>query len=169
MPVSRALRQLLRIRELEEEQSRLALELAVSELRRLEQALDASAQWDRRGRGLIDASARSGALTDRLSGLEESRAAGRLKAALTPRIAEEEQEVAALREKFLERRVERRQAETLIEESEARDEIEAGRRHQMALDDWHRSRRRRETGQPEPARERDGWIGAAGSSAGEET
>jgi hypothetical protein len=144
MAISSALRQLKRIRELEEEQCRVALESAVAELRRLEQALEAGAEWDRRGRALVDSSAHSGQLTDRLAGMEESRAAGRLRKALLPRLANAELEVAALREDFLAKRVERRQAETLIEEAEARDAIEADRRSQQSLDDWHRSRRHRE-------------------------
>jgi hypothetical protein len=38
------------------------------------------------------------------------------------------------------KRVERRQAETLIREEEERVKIEEGRRSQQALDDWHRFR-----------------------------
>jgi hypothetical protein len=147
MAISVALRQLLRIRELEEEQCRLRLEEAVAELRRLEHAAEAAAQWDRRGRGLLAASAHSGQLADRLAGMEESRAATRLTSVLTPRIADEELEVIAMREEFLAKRVERRQAETLIEEAAARDAIEAERRIQQTLDDWHGSRRHRESAQ----------------------
>ena len=86
MAASRALRRLLRIRDIEEEQSRLALESALSQLNRLEHALAATAERDRRGRRLVDASARTGELPDRLAGLEETRAAGRHAAALAPRI-----------------------------------------------------------------------------------
>jgi hypothetical protein len=140
MPVSRSLRRLLRIRDLEEEQSRLALESALGELNRLEHALAASAARDRRGRRLVGASVRSGELPDRLAGLEETQAAGRSAAALAPRLAETELEVVARREEFLGKRLERRQAETLIEESAARDAVEAGRHGQQALDDWYRAR-----------------------------
>jgi hypothetical protein len=45
-----------------------------------------------------------------------------------------------MRQKFLSKRVERRQAETLIRETQARDATEAGRRDQRALDDWYRFR-----------------------------
>jgi hypothetical protein len=45
MAVSRALRRLLRIRELEEEQCRLALESTLGELNRLESALAGPAGW----------------------------------------------------------------------------------------------------------------------------
>ncbi len=42
------------------------------------------------------------------------------------------------------KRVEHRQAETLIQETEAREAIEAGRRGQQALDGWYSSRLYRE-------------------------
>src|SRR5271166_1600976 len=108
MAVSRAMRRLLKIRDLAEEQSRLQLESALSELRRLEQALESTAERDRRGRRLIERSARTGELPDRLAGLEESRSAGRHATALAPRIADEELEVVSLRREFLLKRVGRR-------------------------------------------------------------
>jgi hypothetical protein len=150
MAVSRALRRLLRIRDLEEEQGRLALESALGELRHLENALAAAVERDRRGRRLVEASARTGELPDRLAGLEETRAAGRRSAALGEWIADAELDVAALRQEFLARRVERRQAETLIQESEARDAVEDGRRGQQALDDWFRNQMHREAAEAKP-------------------
>jgi flagellar biosynthesis chaperone FliJ len=147
MPVSRSLRRLLRIRDLEEEQSRLALESALGELNRLEHALAASTERDRRGRKLVGASVRSGELPDRVAGLEETQAAGRRAAVLAPRIAQTELAVVALRQEFLGKRVERRQAQTLIEENEARDAVEAGRHGQQALDDWYRARLYRAEGE----------------------
>jgi hypothetical protein len=143
MAVSRALRRLLRIRDIEEEQCRLAVESASATLHRLQHALEATVERGRRGRRLIEASVHSGELPDRLAGLEEIRAAGRHGVALIPRIADAELDVAALREEFLAKRVERRQAETLIKETEARDTIEAGRRSQQNLDDWFGNRMHR--------------------------
>jgi flagellar export protein FliJ len=140
MTVSRALRRLLRIRELEEEQARLALDSSVGGLNRLEQALTATAERDRRGRRLVQTSAHSGELPDRLAGLEETRSADRLVQVLIPRIAAAGQQVTALRDEYLNARVERRQAETLIEEAEARDALDADRRSQQGLDDWFRNR-----------------------------
>jgi hypothetical protein len=140
MAVSRALRRLLRIRELEEEQCRLALESTLGELNRLECALTATVERDRRGRRLVETSARTGQLPDRLAGLEEARAADRLVAVLEPRIVVKEEEVAERRQQFLLKRVEHRQAETLIQQTEARDAIEAGRSNQQRLDDWYSSR-----------------------------
>lgn len=144
MAVSRALRRLLRIRDLEEEQCRLALESAVAELHRLEDALAATADRKRRGRSLVHTGVETNQLPDRLAGIEESRAADRLVAVLNPRIEAMEAEVAARRQAFLMKRVERRQAETLIEETEAREAIEVDRRTQQSLDDWFSSRRYRE-------------------------
>src|SRR5271157_295073 len=100
MAVSRALRRLLRIRELEEEQSRLALESALGELHRLEHALEAAVQRERRGRSLIQASAQTGELPDRLAGLEETRSAKLHVAALGPRIDGMGEEVTDRRDKF---------------------------------------------------------------------
>jgi hypothetical protein len=144
VPVSRTLRRLLHIRDLEEEQRRLALEAALDNLERLERGLAGAAEQARRGRRLIESSAYSGELRDRLAGLAESDAAIRNTTALTPRIAAGGAEVAAVRQRFLDKRVERRQAETLIREAAAQDEVEAGRRGQQMLDDWYSARRNRE-------------------------
>jgi hypothetical protein len=144
MAVSRALRRLLRIRELEEEQSRLALESAIGDLNQLRQAQTAIAERDRRGRRLVQSSVHSGEWPDRLAGLEETRVANRLAKAIAPRIEDAESDVASLREEYLASRVERRQAETLISEAEARDALEAERKNQQGLDDWFRNRMHRE-------------------------
>jgi phage protein D len=147
MAVSRALRRLLRIRDLEEEQHRLALESALGELHSLENALVATTARARRGRELVHASANAVECTDRQAGLVETSTARRHALVLRPRVASAEESAAGLREEFLEKRVERRQAETLIQETEARDAIEAGRHGQQGLDDWYRSRMFRQ--QPE--------------------
>src|SRR5271157_3529620 len=144
MAVSRALRRLLRIRDIQEEQSRLTLESALGELYRLEHALAATIERNRRGRSLVLVSAQTGELTDRLAGLEETRSASLHSAALGPRIDGMEEEVANRRQEFLFKRVERRQGETLIQEAEAQEAIESGRRGQQALDDWYSSRLYRE-------------------------
>jgi hypothetical protein len=153
MAVSRALRRLLRIRSIEEEQSRLALDSALGELNRLERALAATSEQDRRGRRLVATSARTGELADRLAGLEETRAADRFAVALTAKIEDVRLEAATLRQKFFARRLERRQAETLIQEAEAQEAVEAGRRSQQGIDDWYGNRLHRDgasTESPEP-------------------
>lgn len=147
MPVSRALRRLLRLRSLEEEQRRLALEGTMSELRHLEHVFAAEAERERSGRALVTESARTAVLTDRVAGIEEARSAAWRKEAIRPRIAEKAIECVELREEFLAKRTERLQTETLIDEAEARDAVESERRDQRAVDEWFLAR-------PEGARER---------------
>jgi hypothetical protein len=144
MAVSRAMRRLLRVLLVQEEQHRAALETALAELRRLEGALAAAGEQERRGRQLVWSSAATGELADRLAGLEESHAARRHAAMLTPRIAESEADVSQRRREFLLKRVERRKAETVIEKTEAKDAVVEVRRGQRGLDDWFLARMRRD-------------------------
>jgi len=142
MPVSRSMRRLLHIRNIEEEQCRLALESALGELNRLENALRSASERERRGRRLVETGVRGGELLDRVAGLEETHAAGRHTAALTPMIAASTLDVVTRREEYLSKRIERRQAETLIGVTEAQDAVVANRREQQGIDDWYRSRMR---------------------------
>ena len=148
MAVSRAMRRLLAVLETQEEQRRAALESAVADLRRMEKALDATVARERAGRILVSASVATGELVDRLAGVEEALAAHRHGSALKPRIAETELRVAEGRRELIEKRIERRQAETLIEKTEANDAIVSGRREQREMDDQflsqsHRTRNAR--------------------------
>jgi hypothetical protein len=141
--VSRALRRLLRIRDIEEEQCRLEVESAQGDLGKLKDAMGVAVHRSGGGRRLVHDSARSGELPDRLAGLEETRAADRRRVALAPRIVDAEQDVVLLREEYLAKRIERRQAETLIEGAEAQEVVESERRGQQGLDDWYRNRMHR--------------------------
>lgn len=143
--MSRTLDRLLAIRQLEERQSRLELESALAEMRRIEKALEFAAERDRGGRCAVMQSAGNGRIDDRLAGLVEIEAAGCHRMALAPRQTQAGQKTAALRVEFLARRVERRQAETLIEEAQVRHAQEADRRGQQGLDDWYGLRCYRET------------------------
>ncbi len=136
MAVSRAMRRLLRVLEIQEEQYRAALASALADLRRLEHAMAATANRDRGGRRLVAASASTGELADRLAGLEETSAARRHAAALAPRIMEAKLAANARQQDFFSKRIERRQAETLIRKTEAEDSLAAGRRAQQGLDGW---------------------------------
>ncbi len=101
MAVSRALRRLLRIRELEEEQSRLALESALGELNRLKHALTATAERDRRGRRLVEASAqRASCRTGWRASKRRARPTG-WRGRWLRAFADAELDVAARREEFL--------------------------------------------------------------------
>jgi|ERR1700721_1617892 flagellar biosynthesis chaperone FliJ len=140
MPVSRALRRLLGIRELEEEQCRAALESAVAERARLQKALDMAFERARRGRALITTSARSGELSDRLAGLEEARSAPLLSDILSDRIAASELQVNERYQHYLSSRIRRRQVETLNEDAEKKEVQLGARRSQQEMDEWFRSR-----------------------------
>lgn len=144
MAVSRPMRRLLRVLHLQEEQSRTALDSAVAELLRLEQAQAANDERGRGGRHLVAASALHGQivqqLVDRLAGLEETLAASRAATLLATYTAEAGERVALRREEFLVRRVERLQAEALVKKTEAAEAVETGRRGQRALDDWYLNR-----------------------------
>jgi hypothetical protein len=79
--------------------------------------------------------------------------------------------VAALRQEFILRRVERRQAETLIEETLAQDALEDERRGQRALDDWYRARLYCEgaNGEPDKRKSPEGGNVDPGASKDERT
>ena len=146
MSVKSTLCQLLRIRQLEEERAQMNLQTALAELQKLKDTRIASLERGRKGRVLVNASAGSGELSDWFSGLEEIRAAFRLNEMLSARITVAESTIARLREGFMAKRIERRQAETLLEKIEAQNAIKTGRRSQDALDDWYRLQSRRAKG-----------------------
>jgi hypothetical protein len=139
--VARSLKRLLRVLELEEEQRQTALTAALGELHRLERAIDAAGERERAGRQLVTSSILQGELEDRLAGLEEARAGLRTREVLAPRKEEANAVATERREQFLAKRVERRQAETLIESAEAQEELINSRRRQAALDEWFLNRR----------------------------
>lgn len=143
MAVSRALRRLLSVLELEEEQAHIALQRSLGELRRWEDARAVAIERERTGRRLVAASAGNGELLDRLAGIEEGRTGRRLAALLKIRIAEAARDALARREAFLAKRVERRQAATLVEQAQAAAASEANRRSQQLTDEWFLDRRRK--------------------------
>jgi len=136
MARSRALRRFLRVLELEEEQHRARMASALADLHHLEKLLTAAEDRERAGRQLMNESAQTGKVVDRLAGREESQLARKRAALLKPQIADAEEAARAQRKSFLEKRIERRQTETVIVKSESADAIEAGRRAQRSLDDW---------------------------------
>lgn len=142
MAGSQAMRRLLRVRELEEEQCAGALESAIGEWKWLQAAQTAARRRERSGRQLVAASAASGELVDRVAGIEEARNAGRHAAALEARIRAAEERVGLRREEFLAKRVERRQVELLIEQAGTEEAREIERRAQRVADEWFLGRAR---------------------------
>ena len=143
MSVPKTLERLLRIRAVEEEQRRRSLDAALARQKYLEQARAAALQMEQQGRARVSASVVSGAIADRQAGLVEADAAQRRARMLQARIAAAKKETAAQREEFLSKRVQRRQAETLLEEAQAREDLESGRRSQRTIDDWYGAARGR--------------------------
>ncbi len=140
MPVTRSLRRLLRIRDIEEEQHRLTLELAQSELRTIEDAIVASQWREQEGRMLVDAGLASGDVTDVQSGRLEVNSARSNFTSLLPRRDECEQRVNVSREALREKQIERRQTEAVIEAAMATEKVKSVRHSQNDLDDWFRAR-----------------------------
>lgn len=140
MSVLRTLRRLRRVREIEEEQQRLVLEAALADLHTLQGATAHAVEQARNGRRRIALSVQSGDLIDRLAGREEIRIATRREEILQPLLEAASQRVSELRNAYLAVRVERRQAETLIEKVEERERQINIRRVQQDLDDWYRAR-----------------------------
>ena len=152
MPVSNALKRLLRIRELEQEQHRITLESALGELRLLEDALDRASARERDGRSSFSDSVRARELSECHSARVETMIGSHHTLALEPHIARAEAEASRRRHAFLLKRIERRQAETLISATRAADAIEEARQSQQALDDRYLTqsgRGRRNSGQTE--------------------
>jgi hypothetical protein len=140
MSGSRSLERLLRIRGVEEEQRRRVLEASEVKLRSLVQNRTAALQTEQTGRRREVAGMISGEITERQAGLVESANAQKRARALAARIVVAEGETAAGRQEFLEKRLERQQAETLVEEATARGAVENRRRSQRDIDDWFGTR-----------------------------
>lgn len=141
MAISPALHRLARVRAVEEEQRRLALESALSQLHVLQAALEAAQLRMRRGKALLAEVRNPIDVADRAAALLEIDAAGRRAAVLRPRIGAAEEAVIRARQDYLAKRLERRQVETLIEEARAGEAIESLRRSQQSTDEGFASRR----------------------------
>ena len=144
MLVKRTLSRLLRLRELEEEQSRLELELAVAERNRAQQEIALAAQRQVLGRRNFAAGIVEQNRLARAAGLFETEEARRQRLHLHPQLEAADAEVARQQAEFLQRRIGRQQVETLVENERGRAEVEAGRRAQQMLDDWYGRRKAKE-------------------------
>lgn len=144
MLIKRTLNRLLRLRELEEEQSRLELELAVAERNRAQQEIALAARRQALGRSNFAAGIVEQNRLARAAGLFEAEEAHRQRLRLHPQLEAADAAVARQQAEFLLRRTGRRQVETLVENEHDKAEIEAGRRAQQMLDDWYGRRTARE-------------------------
>jgi hypothetical protein len=117
------------------------MESSLAKLRFLQNALAATLEKTSQARALIASSVRSGEPVDRIAALQEMKATQRQMTILPARIAAAETDVASIRQAFLAKRIERRQVESLLDTEHAREVIEANRKSQSVLDDWHLSKR----------------------------
>lgn len=136
MTVANSLRRLLRVLNLEEELHRRELESAQCELTLREQAMTMCGEREPNGRRWLSAGLQNGDMTDRLAGMEEIQTGKRCVAALQPHIDQSAVRVEECRAAFLEKRVERKQVQTVVAAAEAREVVVADRRAQQWLDDW---------------------------------
>ena len=150
MAVSDSLRRLLHIRTLEEEQRRIALDAALAELHRLENALTAMRARERSGREHVALASRSGDPCDRIAGIVECESARRGAQRIEARIPEAAFRASSARDEYLQKRVERRQVETVIEEARAAQDDEAARRGQQNTDEWFSTRRHARSAHRQP-------------------
>jgi hypothetical protein len=137
MAVSRQVRRLLRVLDLEEEMRRRDLTSAQAELALFDTAMRTAAERERYGRLLFTAALHNEDLRDRLAGQAETHAGRHRRVILQQFIEQTSRVVEELREKLLEKRVERKQAETLVVAAEANESLDQRRRSQQSLDAWY--------------------------------
>jgi hypothetical protein len=140
--IPRGLRRLYELRQIEELQKASSFEVAIAELNQLKNALDVALSREGNGRMLVSRSVMTGETQDRLIGLEEIATAIRMATMLWPRLRGATEKVQRLRNEFLHKRLEKRQAESLLESALEWEKCLAQRKMQLELDEWTRLRRR---------------------------
>jgi flagellar export protein FliJ len=137
MAKRRVLERLLRLRELEEELSRVDLETAVGARNRLAGELAAAAGRQAQAHRGFAASLGDPDTADRTGAVIAMERACKQRLRIEPRLRSAEQEVMRQREEFLARRTGRQQVETLLEQEHRTQQEEVARRAQQMLDDWY--------------------------------
>ncbi len=138
----RTLKRLARLRELEEEQSRLELELAARRRAEVAENVNAAVAAQATGRRSFVSGVVQGDGLERVAGLAAMRQAEGRRTALMPHLAEADRQLAVERDEYLARRTERRQVDTLLAEQRAEEQREAAHRAQQMLDDWYGRKRK---------------------------
>ena len=141
MTTACALPRILQVRQMEEDHLKATLETALARLARLVEAENAALERERRGRALLIEGIDSGQLQDRLAGWVEICTAQKSRGALSLKAEEAGEAVRQIRGRYLAKRAERRQLETLIETERTEKARQASRQQQQSLDDRYRMRR----------------------------
>lgn len=136
MPVSHALRNLLKVRNLEVDQQRAALESALNELHALERALDVARARRLEARCALFHNCEMDGMTRLGHQLQQDVEQRRQKFLEVCRLEAQDRAEDA-RMQFLNKRLEQRQAETLVHAARQREKIEAEKRLQHSIDDRH--------------------------------
>jgi flagellar biosynthesis chaperone FliJ len=144
MSGGRVLQRLLRLRELQEEQSRVELEAAVSNRNRVVEELAAAMRRQAQGRTIFVAGICGQDAKGRAAGMVEMEQYGKQRPAIEERLKVADAELARRREEFLAHRTARRQVETLVSAEQAALKEEMSRRAQQTLDDWYGRRTNRQ-------------------------
>jgi flagellar export protein FliJ len=137
MAVKPVLHRLLRLRELEEELSRVELETAVGNRNRVADELATAVERQARNRRSFAASAGERDTASRAGSVIAMEHARKLLSRIEPRLDATEREVIRQREAFLSKRTARQQVETLLEREQSAAREESSRRAQQMLDDWY--------------------------------
>lgn len=140
MSVAPALVRVRAIRQAEEEQCRNALDVAVSNLHRLQVRIAAVKTRLDNARSLLASSILIGAAEDRLAALHETSALNRLAQILHRKLEDAELRLLRTRNQFLAKRIERRQVETLLQAARLQAAVEQNRKNQSSMDEWFRMR-----------------------------
>lgn len=140
------LRHLVQLRQIEEESHASLLEASTAQLRQLAEALKQTRVREAAGRSLVEKGIQTGETQDRLAGLAEIASATRVRSIVMGRKHQEEENLEGIRQRYIVKRMETRQAETLLLAAEENEAQEQQRRGQSALDEWHRMVQRRQVG-----------------------
>lgn len=135
MPVSRALRNLLKLRNLEAEQHGVVLKSAMSELHTLQEALARSRV--RRTAACVAVPELLVDGLDRKASLLQQDAEARIEQYLAVRRDEASARVEDARIKFVQKRTEQRKAELLVRAAQDREAADIERRLQRTIDEQH--------------------------------
>ena len=137
MAKRRVLQRLLRLRELEEELSRLELEAAVGERNRVAGELAAAVKRHAHGREVFAAAIGEPDTAGRTGAVMAMEQARKQRIRVEPRLETADREVVRQREEFLTRRTGRRQVETLVDREQLAAQEAVSHRAQQMLDDWY--------------------------------
>lgn len=142
MQKEKTLARLTRLRQMEEEMSRMDLEAVVAERERIFRRWQAAAASRSAGRTSFTASVERRDEPGRQDSLQAIEQGRRRQDSLAAMLVSADHAVEKVRGEFLARRTATRQAETLTQEARDQRRAEENRRVQQMLDDWfgHRNR-----------------------------